>query len=87
MVRYMQLAATAGVTTTVLIHKTCLDTAERYDPATNKWELIASLSEGRRALSVVALPDGIYAIGGYSGKNYLASVERYDIEQNVWTRV
>lgn len=46
----------------------CLDTAERYDLTTGKWELLAKLHEGRRALSVVALPDGIYAIGGYSGK-------------------
>ena len=65
----------------------CLDTAERFDPATKKWEQIANLNEGRRALSVVALPDGIYAIGGYSGKQYLSSVERYDIEQNVWTKI
>jgi len=65
----------------------CLDTAERYDPVTNRWERIANLSEGRRALSVVALPDGIYAVGGYSGKHYLVSVERYDIEKDTWTRI
>jgi len=65
----------------------CLDTAERFDHASGKWEMIASLSVGRRALSVVALPDGIYAIGGYSGKQYLASVERYDIERNRWNLI
>jgi N-acetylneuraminic acid mutarotase len=64
-----------------------LDTAERYDLSTGRWEMLARLSEGRRALSVVALPDGIYAIGGYSGSQYLASVERYDIERNVWTKI
>jgi N-acetylneuraminic acid mutarotase len=65
----------------------CLDTAERYDLNTGRWEMLAKLSEGRRALSVVALPDGIYAIGGYSGQQYLASVERYDIYKNVWTKI
>ena len=65
----------------------CLDTAERFDITTGKWEMLAKLGEGRRALSVVALPDGIYAIGGYSGKHYIASVERYDIQTNVWTLI
>lgn len=36
------------------------------------------MNECRRALSLVALPDGIYAIGGYNGKRYLSSVEKYD---------
>lgn len=58
---------------------TCLDSAERYNPATDTWEELQCMSQGRRALSIVALPDGIYAIGGFSGKNYIASVERYDI--------
>jgi hypothetical protein len=49
--------------------------------------MLARLSEGRRALSVVALPDGIYAIGGYSGQQYLASVERFDVYKNVWTKI
>lgn len=31
----------------------------------------------RRALTAVTLPDGIYAIGGFDGFNYLSSVERY----------
>ena len=45
------------------------------------------MSQGRRALSIVALPNGIFAIGGFSGKNYIASVERYDIQNNTWTLV
>ena len=46
---------------------TCLSTAERYDPVTKKWEKLADLNIPRRALSAVALPDGIYAIGGFDG--------------------
>jgi hypothetical protein len=38
--------------------------------------LLPNLNEHRRALSVVAMPDGIYAIGGYNGKEYLSSVEK-----------
>ena len=53
-----------------------MSSAERFDLKTNKWEKLPSLNEPRRALSLVALPDGIYAIGGYSGKEYLSSVEK-----------
>jgi influenza virus NS1A-binding protein len=37
------------------------------------------MKQPRRALAVVALPDGIFAIGGYDGKQYLATVEKYDL--------
>lgn len=47
--------------------------------------MIASLNIPRRALSVVALPDGVYAIGGYNGKDYLGTMERYDILTDKWT--
>lgn len=63
----------------------CLQAAERYDIATNKWEQIADLNIPRRALSAVALPDGIYAIGGFDGQNYLSSIEKYDEVKNEWT--
>ena len=43
------------------------------------------MNEPRRALTAVALPDGIYAIGGYNGKEYINSVERYDFFTNEWT--
>jgi hypothetical protein len=35
------------------------------------------MKEGRRALNAVALPDGLYVLGGYNGMEYLNSVERY----------
>lgn len=65
----------------------CLQTAERFDLTTGKWELIAPMKEGRRALAAVALPDGIYAIGGYNGKEYINSVEKYDFFTNEWTLI
>lgn len=45
-----------------------LSSVERFNPETQKWELIAPLKEARRALTAVALPDGIYAIGGFNGE-------------------
>ena len=42
------------------------------------------MKEPRRALSAVALPDGIYAIGGYNGKEYVSTVEKYDFFSNEW---
>ncbi len=62
----------------------CLNAAERYDPVKNEWEKIADLNIPRRALSAVALPDGIYAIGGFDGQNYLSSIEKYDENNNEW---
>jgi N-acetylneuraminic acid mutarotase len=58
------------------VQSNCLNTAERFDFEKNEWELISSMKEARRALAAVTMPDGIYAIGGYDGKQYLASVEK-----------
>ena len=43
---------------------TCLETAERYCFIKKEWEELPPMQEARRALAAVALPDGIYAIGG-----------------------
>jgi hypothetical protein len=45
------------------------------------------MKDARRALAVVAMPDGIYAIGGYDGTKYLSSIEKYCLMQNKWIRV
>jgi hypothetical protein len=44
-----------------------LNTAERFDPFSRTWEKLPPMNEHRRALAAVALPDGVYAIGGYNG--------------------
>jgi len=41
--------------------------------------MLPPMKESRRALAAVALPDGIYAIGGYDGRQYLSSVEKFDL--------
>lgn len=63
---------------------TCLSTAERYCLETSTWKEIPPMSTARRALSVVTLPDGIYALGGYDGSKYLRSLEKYDIRMGKW---
>ncbi|KRX04279.1 hypothetical protein PPERSA_11403 [Pseudocohnilembus persalinus] len=65
-------------------NQTSLDSAERFNLKTLKWEKIASMNVKRRALTAVCLPDGIYAIGGFDGQNYLSSVEKYDENLNKW---
>ena len=54
----------------------CLQTAERFNFSTQEWEMLPPMTEARRALAAVSLPDGIYAIGGYDGKQYLSTVEK-----------
>mmetsp|Transcript_7549 Transcript_7549/g.6906 ORF Transcript_7549/g.6906 Transcript_7549/m.6906 type:complete len:134 (+) Transcript_7549:76-477(+) len=49
--------------------------------------MLAPLNEHRRALAVVALPDGVYALGGYNGSDYLLTVERYDLSKDCWEYV
>lgn len=38
----------------------------------------------RRALAAVALPDGIYVLGGYDGQHYLSAVEKLDCLRGEW---
>jgi N-acetylneuraminic acid mutarotase len=49
----------------------CLSSVERYDPTTQKWEAVANMNQKRRALAAVAMPDGVYAIGGFDGEKYV----------------
>ena len=65
----------------------CLSAAECLDPETGKWEQLPPMKEARRALTAVALPDGVYAIGGYNGKDYVRSVEKFDFFKSEWVSV
>ena len=55
-----------------------LESVERYDPVTNKWTFVSSMSCPRGGVGVAALGGRIYAVGGHDGSNYLNSVECYD---------
>ena len=55
-----------------------LKSVEVYDPKVEKWKMVPSMNEPRRALAAAVLADGIYAIGGFDGQTYLNSVEKYE---------
>uniref|UniRef100_A0A8C1ZV92 Kelch-like protein 4 n=1 Tax=Cyprinus carpio TaxID=7962 RepID=A0A8C1ZV92_CYPCA len=63
------------------------DFVERYDPKTDTWTTVSSLSVPRDAVGVCLLGDRLYAVGGYDGQTYLNSVESYDAQNNEWTEV
>nr|XP_042699365.1 kelch-like protein 5 isoform X2 [Chrysemys picta bellii] len=63
------------------------DCVERYDPKTDVWTAVASMSISRDAVGVCLLGDKLYAVGGYDGQTYLNTVESYDPQTNEWTQV
>ena len=60
---------------------------ERYDPATDTWSMVSSLSVGRDAIGVCVLGQKLFAVGGYDGTGYLSLVEAYDSKDNIWREV
>jgi kelch-like protein 20 len=58
---------------------------ERYNPHTEEWKVVATMSKRRCGVGVAVLGDFLYAIGGHDGSSYLNSVERYDPKTNQWT--
>ena len=55
--------------------------AERYDPSTNTWETLNSMSVARAGVSSTVLKGKLYAIGGEG----LSSVEVFDQNTGSWT--
>ena len=47
----------------------CLKSCERFDWEKGTWEMLPPLNEARRAHCAVALPDGVYVLGGFNGIN------------------
>jgi N-acetylneuraminic acid mutarotase len=56
---------------------------ERYDPATNTWEMLASMSVARAGVATAVLNGKFYAIGGQD----LITVEVYDPSTDSWSYV
>ncbi|KAJ8000474.1 hypothetical protein DPEC_G00180490 [Dallia pectoralis] len=63
------------------------DCVERYDPQTDVWTGVASMSISRDAVGVCLLGDRLYAVGGYDGTVYLSAVEAYEPQTNKWAQV
>ncbi|XP_054161306.1 kelch-like protein 5, partial [Oppia nitens] len=62
------------------VFKTC----EYYSLTTNEWHFAQPMATERRCLELVANDGFIYAIGGHNGKEYLNTMERYDIKTQQW---
>ena len=67
-----------------------LSSTEVYDPSTNTWTTLASMSTVRRAFQTEVIDNKIYAIGGFDTYNLdldneLSSVEVYDPFTDKWT--
>ena len=78
----LQLYALGGYGGTEMVsQRSC----ESYNLVSRLWSPLPSMSFSRRALGAVALPNGIYAIGGYDGQHYLNTVEKLDITRSEWT--
>jgi hypothetical protein len=62
-------------------------TSERYDAGTDTWAALPPLSHERFCLGGATLGGALYAVGGFDGKMYLSSAERYDPREGAsrWT--
>ena len=62
------------------------DAFEAYDPATNTWATLASLSSGRADHASAAFNGTLYMFGGSFTWGKLALVEVYNPAENIWRR-
>ena len=65
----------------------CLSTVQRYNPDTNLWQVVSSLSSPRSSVCAVATKSYLYAIGGKSGFGTANIVERFDPQEKEWCLV
>ena len=62
-------------------------TVQRYNPDTNLWQVVSSLSSPRSSVCAVATGSHLYAIGGRSDVERVNIVERFDPKEKVWCLV
>ena len=68
-------------------HSNWLGTVKRYNPDTNMWQEVPSLSYPRSSICAVADGRHLYAIGGNSNSGFMDTVERYDPKEKAWHTV
>ena len=66
-----------------------LASVESFDPGVDIWRAVASMSEPRGELAVVANTGHLYGVGGRTDGelpdgNIVSTLERYDPAQNIW---
>uniref|UniRef100_S4RKC2 Kelch like family member 12 n=1 Tax=Petromyzon marinus TaxID=7757 RepID=S4RKC2_PETMA len=67
-----------------------IDVVEKYDPKSQDWSLLPSITRKRRYVATVSLNERVYVMGGYDGRSRLSSVECLDYgadEDGVWYSV
>ena len=63
----------------------CLRAVQRYDPSTDKWQLMAEMSTARASFGLAADDHYLCVIGGRNGNDgALNSAERYDPLTDTW---
>jgi len=60
------------------------DHVEFYSLETGQWEVVGSLNEARRGLKLIFVQDTLYAMGGFNGKRYVSTVEKFDFATKTW---
>ncbi len=69
-------------------YSSCLDVFFQYDVPSNKWQSLRSMLVARKAFTMVALDNCLYAIGGSDQQgNVLLDVERYDMSKKTWVPI
>ena len=61
------------------------DTAQRYNPSTNSWTVVAPLKRRKSSVCLVSDTHYLYCIGGLADDGFLSDVDRYDSKLNLWT--
>ena len=67
--------------------KNILNSCERYNWEKKSWESMQHMKHQRRGFTLVAVPHGIFAIGGHSSLSALASVELFDFNRGEWVEM
>lgn len=62
-----------------------LSSVEVFDPETNSWSSGPPLTCSRANVGVAVVGDRLYAVGGFSGKTFLNTIEFLDTLNNEWT--
>ena len=63
-----------------------LKTVEKYDPKSNSWSKVKSLSVARRSPGIVNYRDKLYVVGGMGTEDDLKTIEVFDPLNGTWTK-
>jgi influenza virus NS1A-binding protein len=64
--------------------KSILRSCERFNWESNLWEPVADMKHQRRGFAMVAVPQGLFVIGGHDTVRMLSEVEFYDFGRKEW---